>query len=156
GTVSLRFDEHQARHHARDASPLANKDLTDEIVANQVQRVIIAPDSHDQEEILQAIRLIKALGIKVSVLPRLLEVVGSSSTFDDVDGITLLGLRQYGLSKSSEFLKRLIDMAGAAACIVLLTPLLLLLALAVKADSPGPVFIRQSRIGRRGEGFDML
>src|SRR6202020_1540059 len=148
GTVSLRFDEHQARHHARDASPLANKDLTDEIVANQVQRVIIAPDSHDQEEILQAIRLIKALGIKVSVLPRLLEVVGSSSTFEDVDGITLLGVRQYGVfSKSSAALKRAMDVLGSAGGLVVLAPLLVFMAVVIKLDSRGPVFFRQRRIG---------
>jgi exopolysaccharide biosynthesis polyprenyl glycosylphosphotransferase len=157
GSAPLRFDEHQARDHARDASPLADQDLTDVIVANQVQRVIIAPDSHDQEEILQAIRLIKALGIKVSVLPRLLEVVGSSSTFEDVDGITLLGVRQYGVfSKSSAALKRAMDILGSAGGLVLLAPLLVFMALVIKLDSRGPVFFRQRRIGRQGELFHML
>ena len=71
--------------------------LPEMIAEKCVDRVIIAPDSHDdQEEVLHVIRMIKAIGVKVSVLPRLLEVVGSSSTFDDVDGMTLLGVRQYG------------------------------------------------------------
>jgi exopolysaccharide biosynthesis polyprenyl glycosylphosphotransferase len=93
--------------------------------------------------------------VKVSVLPRLLEVVGSSSTFDDVGGTTLLGVRQYGLPQSSEFLKRTMDIGAATIGLVLLAPLLLILALAVKLDSRGPVFFRQRRIGRRGERFDM-
>jgi exopolysaccharide biosynthesis polyprenyl glycosylphosphotransferase len=92
----------------------------------------------------------------VSVLPRLLEVVGSSSSFDDIDGICLLGVRQYGLSKSSELLKRTMDVVGAAGVILLLAPLLLMLALAVKLTSRGPVFFRQPRIGRTGERFAML
>jgi exopolysaccharide biosynthesis polyprenyl glycosylphosphotransferase len=121
-----------------------------------VERVIIAPQSHDQDEILHAIRLIKALRVKVSVLPRLLEVVGSSSTYDEVDGITLLGVRQYGLSTSSELMKRAMDVTGAAIGLALLAPLLLLLAVAIKLDSPGPVFFRQLRTGRRGERFQML
>jgi exopolysaccharide biosynthesis polyprenyl glycosylphosphotransferase len=122
-----------------------------------VERVIIAPESHDQDEILSAIRLVKALGAKVSVLPRLLEVVGSSSTFDEVGGTTLLGVRQYGLSKSSLFLKRAMDIVAATTGVVLLAPLLLTLGLAVKLDSPGGrVFFRQRRIGRRGERFDMF
>jgi exopolysaccharide biosynthesis polyprenyl glycosylphosphotransferase len=117
----------------------------------------VAPDGHDEEEILDAIRLIKALGIKVSVLPRLLEVVGSSSTFEDVDGITLLGVRQYGVfSRSSAALKRTMDIVGASIGVILLGPLLLSLALIVKLDSRGPVFFRQRRIGRQGELFLML
>ena len=124
---------------------------------HDAERVIIAPGDGDREEILlDAIRLVKALNMRVSVVPRLLEVVGSSSTFDEVDGISLLGVRQYGLSRSSELLKRTMDICGAAIGIVLLAPLLLVLAIAIKLDTRGPVFFRQSRVGRRGERFSML
>ena len=94
--------------------------------------------------------------MKVSVLPRLLEVVGSSSTFDEVGGITLLGVRQYGLPKSSLFLKRAMDVVAASIGMLLLAPLLLMLALVVKLDTPGPVLFRQRRIGCRGERFEMF
>ncbi|HTU96513.1 MAG TPA: sugar transferase [Solirubrobacteraceae bacterium] len=157
GSAPLRVDDPRAIPPGHNVSPLADRDLTQVIIANQVERVIIAPDSHDQEEILQAIRLIKALGIKVSVLPRLLEVVGSSSTFEDVDGITLLGVRQYGVfSQSSAALKRAMDILGAGAGLVMLAPLLVFMAVAIKLDSRGPVFFRQRRIGRQGELFLML
>lgn len=122
----------------------------------EVERAIIAPGADGQEEILDAIRLIKALGVKVSVLPRLLEVVGSTSTFDDLDGMWLLGVRQYGLARSSELLKRSMDIVAAVAGLVVLGPLFAMLTLAVKLDSPGPVFFRQRRIGRRGDTFSML
>jgi exopolysaccharide biosynthesis polyprenyl glycosylphosphotransferase len=155
GRVALRVDE--GEHSSSGSGTLGGAGALARVIAEYgVERVIIAPDSHDQEEILQAIRLIKALGVKVSVLPRLLEVVGSSSIFDDVGGITLLGVRQYRLSKSSEFLKRLMDLIVSAVGLALLGPFLLLLAIAVKLDSPGPVFFCQPRIGRRGEPFDMV
>jgi exopolysaccharide biosynthesis polyprenyl glycosylphosphotransferase len=121
-----------------------------------VERVIIAPEAGEQEEILDVIRLVKALHMSVSVLPRLLEVVGSSSTFDEIDGIWLLGVRQFGLSRSSDCLKRTMDIAGSAIGMIVLAPLLLMLAIAVKLDSHGPVLFRQSRIGRRGQHFWML
>ena len=157
GHAPLRFDDALAGKSDGHRSPLNDSELATVILTNHVERVIIAPDSHDQEEILQAIRLIKALGIKVSVLPRLLEVVGSSSTFEDVDGITLLGVRQYGVfSKSSAALKRGVDVIGAAAGLLVLAPLLLLLAVVIKFDSRGPIFFRQRRIGRQGELFSML
>jgi exopolysaccharide biosynthesis polyprenyl glycosylphosphotransferase len=121
-----------------------------------VERIIIAPSDSDQEEILDSIRLIKAHGIKVSVLPRLLEVVGSSSSFDDVNGTLLLGVRHYGLSKSSAFVKRSMDVVVAGVAVLVLSPLFLLTVLAIKLDSRGPVFFRQRRIGARGERFWML
>lgn len=126
------------------------------ILESGADRVIVAPDGHDQDDVLHIIRLIKALELKVSVLPRLLEVVGSSSTFEDIDGMTLLGVRQYGVSKSSEWLKRLMDVIGAALGLVVLSPVLGVLAIAIKVGSRGPVFFRQPRIGRHGERFGML
>ena len=51
------------------------------------------------------------------------------------------------------FAKRLFDIAGAALALALLSPLLLLVALRIKLDSPGPVFFRQQRVGRRGVSF---
>ncbi len=121
-----------------------------------VERAIIASHSDGQDQILDAVRLVKALGVKVSVLPRLLEVVGSSSTFDEVDGIWLLGVRHFGLARSSELLKRSMDVAVAGTTLVLLGPLFVMLTVAIKLDGRGPVFFKQPRIGRRGESFWML
>jgi exopolysaccharide biosynthesis polyprenyl glycosylphosphotransferase len=126
------------------------------IETHEIERVIVAPGSATSEEMLAAIRRIKAHGPKVSVVPRLLDVVGSSVEFDDVDGITLLGLRGFGLSKSSKLMKRGLDMAGALAVLAVIGPLLAMLALTVKLTSPGPVFFRQRRIGRDGVPFQML
>jgi exopolysaccharide biosynthesis polyprenyl glycosylphosphotransferase len=144
--------------HAGSTAPVGVPNALARVISDrQVDRIIIAPDGHDQDEVLDVIRVIKAMGVKVSVLPRLLEVVGSSSTYEDVDGLTLLGVRQYGvLTTSSELLKRLMDITGALVGLLLLSPLLGLLALAVKLDSRGPLFFRQRRIGRHGERFEML
>jgi exopolysaccharide biosynthesis polyprenyl glycosylphosphotransferase len=121
-----------------------------------VERVIIAPSGADSEQILDAIRLVKALGVKVSVVPRLMEVVGSTAEFDEIDGITLLGVRRYGLTRSSEAMKRALDLTGAGLGVLLLAPLMVGLALAVRITSSGPVLFRQPRIGRKGEEFWML
>jgi exopolysaccharide biosynthesis polyprenyl glycosylphosphotransferase len=126
------------------------------LAREDVERAIIAFEGPDSEELLHTIRLVKALGVKVSVLPRLLEVVGSAATYDDLDGLPLLGVRRYGLSRSSDLLKRAVDVVGASAILFVLSPLFVAIALAIKLDSSGPVFFRQRRIGRSSEGFDML
>jgi exopolysaccharide biosynthesis polyprenyl glycosylphosphotransferase len=131
-------------------------DVAQVVTARNVDRVVIAPEGSDQEAALEAVRMVKALGVRVSVLPRLFEVMGSSVEFDDLDGTTLLGLRRYGLPRSSQRLKRATDVLGGAVGMILTAPLLLLAAAAVKLSSPGPVIFRQRRIGRDGRDFSML
>jgi exopolysaccharide biosynthesis polyprenyl glycosylphosphotransferase len=122
----------------------------------QVHRVILAPVTTDAADTLHLIRVAKALGVRVSVLPRLFEVVGSSVEFDHVDGLTMLGVRRFGLTRSSYALKRGFDFLGATAALVAMAPIMLALAVAIRLDSRGPVFFRQTRVGRGGRRFEMF
>jgi exopolysaccharide biosynthesis polyprenyl glycosylphosphotransferase len=126
------------------------------LAEHDIDRVLIAPCPSDPELILHTIRMIKSMGVKVSVLPRLFEVVGSSVEFDDLDGIPLLGLRRQGLPLSSRVLKRGTDLVFSTIVLILLAPVLLLMALLIKIDSPGPVLFRQRRIGRHGQAFKIV
>ncbi|MEA2423509.1 MAG: hypothetical protein QOF55_2608 [Thermoleophilaceae bacterium] len=147
-------EEKRAPHGPEVLGPLEDLDFI--LRSEHIDRVIIAPHSRDSDETLDTIRLVKALGVKVSVLPRLFEVIGSSVEFDDCDGITLLGVRRYGLSKSSTLLKRAFDIAGSVAGVLMLAPLFAAIAVAIKVTSRGPVFFRQERIGRGGTTFRMF
>jgi len=126
------------------------------LVEHRIGRVILAPRNADAEEILDAIRTVKGLGIKVSILPRLFEAVESSVEFDDLGAITLLAVRQFGLPRSSRAAKRGLDVVGSAAGLVVLAPVLAAIALAIRLQGPGPVLFRQTRIGRDGREFQIL
>jgi exopolysaccharide biosynthesis polyprenyl glycosylphosphotransferase len=124
-----------------------------------VHRVIIAPGwgaDADAGETLNLVRTLKAVGVRVSVLPRMLEVVGSSVEFDDLHGVTLMGVRRFDLTRSSAALKRAFDVLGASLGLLAIAPLMLAFALAIKIDSRGPIFFRQLRVGRHGRRFYML
>jgi exopolysaccharide biosynthesis polyprenyl glycosylphosphotransferase len=121
-----------------------------------IERVIVAPMYEGGEDVVDIIRLTTACGVRVAVLPRLLEVIGSSVEFDDLGGQAVLGVRGFGLSPSSRLLKRLLDLAVTTVALVVLAPFLLIAAIAVKLSSPGPVLFRQTRIGRDGSEFQML
>jgi exopolysaccharide biosynthesis polyprenyl glycosylphosphotransferase len=121
-----------------------------------VHRAIIAPRSVDAGEMLNLVRTLKAVGVRVSVLPRLLEVVGSSVEFDDLHGMTVMGVRRFELTRSSAAVKRAFDMAFAALGLLAISPLMLAAAAAIKLDSDGPVFFRQLRVGRHGNRFHIL
>jgi exopolysaccharide biosynthesis polyprenyl glycosylphosphotransferase len=121
-----------------------------------VERVIIAFSSASHEDLLRVVRVAKQLNLKVTVVPRLFEGIGDAVEIEQVEGLTLLGLRGLGRTKSSLFLKRSLDVAVAGTSLVLLAPVLGLVALAVKITSPGPVMFRQRRIGHRDRPFTML
>jgi exopolysaccharide biosynthesis polyprenyl glycosylphosphotransferase len=126
------------------------------LVEHDIHRVIFVPHTSDSDEILDVIRVVKVLGVKVSVLPDLFEVVGSSVVVDDVAGLPLMGLRPRSLTRSSRFLKRAMDVTFAAMALGLVAPVLALIAVAIKLESRGPVLFRQRRIGQYGDEFDLL
>jgi exopolysaccharide biosynthesis polyprenyl glycosylphosphotransferase len=121
-----------------------------------VHRAIIAPRSADAGEVLDLVRTLKAVGVRVSLLPRLLEVVGSSVEFDDLNGMTVMGVRRFHLTRSSAALKRAFDLFGASIGLLLAAPLMIAIAVAIKLDSRGPVLFRQLRVGEHGRRFHML
>jgi len=121
-----------------------------------VHRAIIAPPSADTDETLDLVRTLKAVGVRVSVLPRLLEVIGSSVEFDNLYGMTVMGVRRFHLTRSSAALKRAFDLFGASIGLFVVAPFMLAIAVAIKLDSRGPVFFRQLRVGEHGERFHML
>ncbi|MGI8756228.1 MAG: exopolysaccharide biosynthesis polyprenyl glycosylphosphotransferase [Acidimicrobiales bacterium] len=131
----------------------ATASLREIVVDLNVHRVIVEPSEEMPQLTLDFVREAKATGLRVSLLPRILEVVGSSIEVDDLDGLTLLAVRRFGLSRSSQATKRVFDICGAVPGLLVLSPLIALIAALIKLDSPGPVFFRQTRVGREGKQF---
>ncbi len=126
-------------------------------VDHDAHRIIVAVNDHgDASEVLDVVRAVTASGLPVSLLPSALGVVGSAVVFDDIGGIPLLGVRRFGLTRSSRAIKRVFDIVVGAAVLVLCAPVLAFLALLVKLDSPGPALFRQTRVGRDDRHFRML
>jgi exopolysaccharide biosynthesis polyprenyl glycosylphosphotransferase len=141
----------------RGASPVESLLVLDEAVRESgAQRIVIAGDSVPAEQVHETIHVAKALGVKVTLLPRVFEVVGSAVAFDYVGGMTLLGVRRFGLSRRARAIKRGFDLAGSGALLVLLSPLFLAIAVTIRVTSAGSVFFRQTRVGRDGRPFQML
>lgn len=125
--------------------------------AHRIDRAVIAPSAEDGDHRqLETIRVVKSLGVKISVAPNLLEAVGAAYEFDTIEGSILLGLRRHGLSRSSALLKRAFDLTGALLLAALLAPLLALIAIAIKLDSRGPVIFRQRRVGLGDQVFEIF
>jgi exopolysaccharide biosynthesis polyprenyl glycosylphosphotransferase len=120
-----------------------------------IERVIIAFSNDSHEHTLHLIRSLKDLDVQIDIVPRLFDVVGPGVSLHSVEGLTLIGLAPFRLSRSSRFLKRSTDVSLAALGLVLLLPLFLVVAVAIKLDSSGPVLFGQIRTGLSGNRFRM-
>jgi exopolysaccharide biosynthesis polyprenyl glycosylphosphotransferase len=158
----------RARAEVVASVPLANEDVTAadwvgirtvmrRVVGELgVHRIIIAPTTTDTRHVVDFIRVAKSVGVRVSVLPRIFEVVGSAVEFEDVDGMTMLGIRRFGLSRSSRVLKRTFDLVLGSVVLLILSPLFMAISLAILVDSRGSIFFGQLRVGREGRHFRIL
>ena len=113
-------------------------ELARRVAESGAHRVVVAGEGASPERVHHAIQSAKALGVKVSVLPRMFEVVGSSVAFDYVDGMTVLGVRRFGLDRRQRVVKRTFDCVGSVLLLALLSPVMALFALAVRCTSAGP------------------
>jgi exopolysaccharide biosynthesis polyprenyl glycosylphosphotransferase len=139
-----------------DLEAAAGDALRHAVARAGVHRVLIAGDEKPPEQVHDAIHVAKAHGVSVSVMPRMFEVVGSSVAFDRLGGLTMLGVRRFGLSPRARLVKRALDIAGAGTLLVVLSPLLALIATLIRATSPGPALFHQTRVGRDGRRFEVL
>jgi exopolysaccharide biosynthesis polyprenyl glycosylphosphotransferase len=121
-----------------------------------VERVIVAFSNEPDQRTLDLIRSLRELDVHIDVVPRLFEVLGSTATIHDVEGLPLVGLPPVRLSRSSRVMKRGLDIVVAGTALLLFAPLFAFVAWRIKRDSAGPVFFRQTRLGFNMQEFTAL
>ena len=135
---------------------LSDMRLPDLVERYGVERLIVSRVGASDDGMLDLHQECREQSVKLSLLPAQVDAIGPSVEVDDIEGITVLGLNPLTLSRSSRFLKRSMDVLGAAVGLLLCAPLIGLAALAVKLDTRGSVLFRQLRIGRRGRTFQVI
>jgi exopolysaccharide biosynthesis polyprenyl glycosylphosphotransferase len=120
------------------------------------EHVVIAFSSEPDERLVDLVRRCEALGLEVSLVPRLFESLNHRATYEPLGGTPLMGLRSVHPKGWQFAVKHAFDRLGAALLILAFAPLMGAIALAVRASSPGPVIFRQRRVGRDGSVFDLF
>ncbi len=131
-------------------------DLGDVVISNRIDRIVVSPAGLGQDDQLELLRRCRELSLKVGFLPHVFDVMGPSVAIDDVEGVTLLGINPPVLSRSSRAMKRLLDFTCAGVLLLFALPVLVVIAVAIKLDSRGPVLFKQRRVGKGGEPFMLL
>jgi exopolysaccharide biosynthesis polyprenyl glycosylphosphotransferase len=134
----------------------ATNDLAAVAARHGATRVIVSPVGLEDHELKELLRNCRELALKLSLLPQLSDVLGPAVEIDDVEGVTVLGVNPPWLSRSSRALKRTMDIALAAIMLTLSAPFMVLIAAAIKIDTPGPILFTQERVGKGGRRFRLL
>jgi exopolysaccharide biosynthesis polyprenyl glycosylphosphotransferase len=134
----------------------ASWDLDESIARFDIQQVIVTFSTAPDDVLLRLVRRCEELGIGVSVVPRLFERMPERYSIEHVGGIALVSPRRADPRTWEFHVKYAADRLLAGIALVLLSPLLAVLSLAVWASMGRPIFFRQTRIGRDGRAFDML
>jgi exopolysaccharide biosynthesis polyprenyl glycosylphosphotransferase len=131
-------------------------DLEAIIDEQKPERVVIAFSRASHERLLECVRICRDARVAVDVIPRLFEFLDGVRALDQVGGLPVLSIGTPTMAPSSIKAKRVLDVIGSSALIVLLMPLMLAIAIMIKLDSRGTIFFRQPRAGRDGTGFNLI
>ena len=135
-----------------------SKSLKTLVEEQEIEQLIIAPTSLSREALLDIYRTFSSngSGVEVRLSPGLFEVLTTGATVQEVGFVPLVSLNRLRITGIDAFLKSAFDYVGAAVGLILLLPFLLLIALLVKLDSPGPALHRRRVLGVGGQTFEAL
>jgi hypothetical protein len=120
----------------RTDRPADSRALLEIIARAGAHRLIIGPHGHSNAMTFELLEAARVAGTRVSLLPDMLEVVGSSVDFDDLYGVTLLGVRHTELSRSSKRLKRAFDLIGGTLVLIAMAPMMAVIAVRNPPETP--------------------
>ncbi len=127
--------------------------IADAVERHAIDEVVIALSSTAHDDIKAIRDHCVRQNVAFKIVPDLFEMSLSRVRMDDIAGIPLIDVVESPLRGANVLLKRAFDVFVALVGLLVLSPLLLLVALAVRLDSPGPIVIAQTRVGRGGQHF---
>lgn len=131
-------------------------DLSSTIEREAIDEVIIADPAFPQEHAVALVDEAHQRGVRVRIAPSTMDILIHRAEFVPGELVPLFELRAPVFEGVDYVIKRTFNLVIASAVLVFLSPLLLLIALAVKLSSRGPVLYRSQRAGIGGKLFDCL
>ena len=130
------------------------RDVPSIVYRHEIDEVIIALPASEHPKIADLLHTCARGNVSFRIVPDLHQISLNQLDIVELNGIPLIGLRETPLQGSNLVIKRLMDIVVASAALVAFAPFALVIAIAIKVDSPGPVFVRQTRVGRYGKVFN--
>lgn len=121
-----------------------------------IDEVILATGKLHQQKVLDVIMECESEGVEFKLVPGILELIASRISTDEIGGVPLLTIKEIRLQGANAIIKRSVDICASLSALVILLPVMLIVAAAIKVESRGPVFFTQKRVGKDGKIFDLF
>lgn len=144
-------DGHKDIHVLGSVSEIEN--LIDDVNA---QEIIIALEKDDHDILIQLISKCDQKNVSIKIVPDLYEILSGQAKTSQIYGMPLIDIMPQLMPEWEKKLKRAFDIIISLLIIIITLPFCLLVALAIKIDSVGPVFFTQERCGQNGKVFTII
>ena len=131
--------------------PLAN--FSDILNNHDIDTAIICLPWQSHRTVAHLLHMCEQSGIKPQIVPDFFQLTKNQMQLEQLNGIPLITTRAVSIAGWNLFVKRALDVTLAAIMLTVGLPLAALIALAIRFNSPGPIFYAQTRIGRNGQPF---
>jgi Undecaprenyl-phosphate glucose phosphotransferase len=131
----------------------AIKDLEAVLAERKVEQIFVALPLEAHKRMMNVLAMVGSECVEVKLVPDILQYATLKATLEDLDGTPVINLSQVPLQGWSSLVKRVMDLALAAAGLLVLAPVLPLIALAVWIEDRGPILYGQERMGLDGRVF---
>lgn len=136
--------KHQVIGSVRNCVPLARSLFVDEIFFSTPA---------EKQTVLAVVEDARAIGIDVRVVPDLYDGLAWNAPIEYVGQFPTIPLHRGDFPRGAFLMKRIMDVCLSSLALLALSPVMLAIAILIKRDSPGPIFYRAARIGRKGRRF---
>ena len=121
-----------------------------------MEEAIIAVESGEHEHLGRIMNELEGTGVRIKIIPDMYDILSGSVKMTSIFGAPLIEVNPQIMPAWQFSVKRLIDIVFSILALVILSPALLVIALAVVLTSKGPIFFRQERIGLGGKPFHII
>ncbi len=120
-----------------------------------IEEVVVALPTHAYDRFFRLLDSSKTLPARIRIVPDHIKTALFRTAAEEFAGVPMITLRQPTLEPSERLLKRAFDLIVGGLMLILISPVLLLIAIAIRLDSPGPILFKQRRVGENGKIFWM-
>ena len=132
-------------------------DKTNEIIQeHKIEEVIIAIESFEHDEIKKILNLLNGENVKIQIIPDVYDILSGSVKMTSILGSPLIEVNSEIMPPWQQSVKRMIDVGMSIFALIILSPIFLIVAIAVKLSSKGPILFRQERVGIHGSTFNII
>ena len=132
------------------------KQLPELLELHEIEEVIIGIESSQHADINKVTNVLEDQQVVLKIIPDVFDLMSGQVRMNNVIGTALIEINHDSMPQWQKLLKRLLDVLVSVLVLIIALPVFLLIALAVKLGSDGPVFYKQIRIGYKGKPFHIL